>query len=539
MSLPSPRALLSASLALVALAACADAPTAPGDAERHARPSLGAAVQAFTGNIRIGIVPGSSEVHVGSTGAYVVRDAVTGTPLLSGAGSQATVTLGSGAVVLERFRLQIGCLSPAGRDALIASAQQLGYVTHTVFNAAANCWRVYVGEFPSNEPFATRNAFRNQAIADGIAPGDSFWAIVVTVIGVTEYRVSLGGATVTSSNPVVVEPESGFLTIEGARYRGVGRVAVNSGGALAAINELPLEEYLYGVVPRELPPNPYGEPEAQKAQAVSARTYALANLGKRAADGYDLLPTTADQVYGGYQAEHPVSSMAVDETAGIVAVSGGNLITTLYHSTSGGWTANSEDVFTNPFSYLRGVPDAERGRALEHVPSLEVFKRHANPRNLRATAEGDFESDWSQYHRWVVDWSAAEMAQVLSASFGVPVSTVTEITVADRSDHGRVREIRFTTDAGTLVGLKDNIRSRLRYIDANGAHAALRSTMFHIEPVTDPRTKATTGWKAWGGGWGHGVGMSQTGAVGMAERGYDFERILKHYYQGIALERWY
>jgi stage II sporulation protein D len=80
------------------------------------------------------------------------------------------------------------------------------------------------------------------------------------------------------------------------------------------------------------------------------------------------------------------------------------------------------------------------------------------------------------------------------------------------------------------------IRSRLRYVTSSGSHASLRSTLFFIAPITDPATRATTGWKAYGGGWGHGLGMSQTGAVGMAESGRTYEEILKHYYQGVSLE---
>ena len=93
------------------------------------------------------------------------------------------------------------------------------------------------------------------------------------------------------------------------------------GGAIAGINELPLEEYLWGVVPRELGPIAFPELEALKAQAVAARTYAIANFNKRQSDGYNLLPTTADQVYGGYQDEHPLSTKAVDETEGVIQAS--------------------------------------------------------------------------------------------------------------------------------------------------------------------------------------------------------------------------
>ena len=528
-------------IAGVAAIACTEAPAGPESPAAIGRPSLDVAAHAaFTGNIRIGVVPTAAAVEVGGTGDYEIRAKSTGATLLTGSASSATVTLSSRSVVRNFTRLQILCTSSiALRDAKLAEAAAAGHVTFTEFFAAGNCWRVYIGEFESTVPFSVRNAYRLAAIASGLAPADAFYRAFSEILGVTEYKVALGGAEKISASPVVVVPSNGFVTIGAAQFRGVAEVAQNSSGTLAGINELPMEEYLYGVVPRELPPGPYGQPEAQKAQAVAARTYAVQNLGKRGADGYDLLTTTSDQVYGGYAAEHPVSSAAVDATAGLVGMSNGALISALYHSTSGGFTANSEDVFTTFFSYLRGVPDAERGEALAHVPSMEMFRRHANPTNLRARAEGDYESDWSRYHRWVVEWTREEMAAILSGSFNTTVTEVRSITVTDRSDHGRVLRIAFDTDAGELVALKDIIRSRLRYHEADGAVASLRSTLFWIEPVVDPKTKSVTGWKAWGGGWGHGVGMSQTGAVEMAERGDDFEEILKHYYQGVELVRWY
>ena len=74
---------------------------------------------------------------------------------------------------------------------------------------------------------------------------------------------------------------------------------------------------------------------------------------------------------------------------------------------------------------------------------------------------------------------------------------------------------------------------------ASGDHASLRSTLFYIEPILEKKTKAVTGWIAYGGGWGHGVGMSQTGAVGMAAKGRTYQEILQHYYSGVELVAWY
>jgi stage II sporulation protein D len=535
-STPRQRGRLACLAAAVFLAGCADGmPTEPrlGPSSASA-PSVNLNATP-PGYIRIGVVQSATTISVGGTGDFEVRDKATGSVLASGSNASATVTLGSGAVSRTDWRLQVVCASPAAAADLVARAEALGHPTY--LEPIAACTRVLIGEFPLSATFTERNNYRNLVISQGLAGTDSFWRQITLVEGVTQYQVSLGGTTAVSTNPVRVVALTGWVTIAGRRYRGVADVTTNSGGALAGVNELPLEEYLYGVVPRELPPVPYGLPEAQKAQAVTARTYALANMGKHLANGYNLTNTTGDQVYGGLQDEHPVSSAAVDATTGIVAVYNGALISTLYHSTSGGFTANSEDVYANPVAYLRGVPDAERGQALERVPTLEVFKRHANPTNLRAAAEGDFEADWSRYHRWVVEWTAAEMTRALSSpqSFDRPVGTVHAIEVVRRADQGRVLEIRFHTDAGVLSAFKDNIRTRLPYVTATGALASLRSTMFYIEPVTDPGTKAITGWKAYGGGWGHGVGMSQTGAVGMAERGRSYEEILKHYYRGAEL----
>lgn len=524
------------------LAACGESPTGPSMTDAPLAPASFNAdhhdLQATPpGYIRIGVVPAATEIVLGASSSFTLVDKETGATLFSGASGAATVTLLSAGGVDTRRWLQTACTgSESYRDDWVARAEALGYEEiRTEWVASAGCWRLQLGS--QDQGWSARVAFKNQAIADGLAPADAWWPLVTIVLGDPQLTVSHDGVEEVVEAPVVLTSADGLVTINGAPYRGVAEVWTNGGGALAGINELPLEEYLYGVVPRELPPVPYGLPEAQKAQAVTARTYALANMGKRASDGYDLLPTTSDQVYGGYAAEHPVSTAAVDATAGVVATYQGDLIVTLYHSTSGGFTANSEDVYSNAVDYLRGVPDAERGEALEKVPTLEVFMRHANPTNLRAHAEGDFESDWSRYHRWTVSWTAEEMAEILATTVSGGITEVTAVEVTDRADHGRVRTVAFVTDAGVFEANKDAIRWTLRYFNSAGTQSSLRSTLFYIEPTTDPSTGEVTGWVAYGGGWGHGVGMSQTGAVGMAKRGRDYQEILRHYYRGVELEQ--
>jgi SpoIID/LytB domain protein len=424
-----------------------------------------------------------------------------------------------------------------------------------------NATSIRVSGGPTGDTYELRSGTTSGPVVATGLTGDAI-ATRVVVGGVPQVRLALpNGTQLTSPNPFVLISASGLVRIRRfvsdlGVYRGTAEVRLNAARTfLVGINELPIENYLKGVVPRELGPIAFPEVEAQKVQAVAARTYARRRLPPntcpaiRCTNGYHIVPTTSDQVYGPMSGEHPVSSQAVEDTRGVVAAvrAGGPLIEALYSSTSGGWTANSEDVFTATLSYLRGVPDHERGQALSHVPTLDVFRNHGNPTNLRNHANGDFEADWSIYHRWYVHWTKEEMRQVAgrvnSATFVDP-GEVYAINVVSRSSSGRVLEIQFVTQRrGTLISRKDAVRSALRYVTYNTAGQmvlnSLRSTLVYVEPEIDPKTKAVVGWEAWGGGWGHGTGMSQTGAVGMAEKGHTWEEILGHYYQGVVLEkRW-
>jgi stage II sporulation protein D len=129
------------------------------------------------------------------------------------------------------------------------------------------------------------------------------------------------------------------------------------------------------------------------------------------------------------------------------------------------------------------------------------------------------------------------MSNVVANYFKVAPGKVLEVNVTDRSGSGRALTLQFVTENGTYTETKDRIHSALKFYTSSGTMTSIYSTLFYIQPVTDPKTKSVTGWEAWGGGWGHGLGLSQTGAVGMAEKGAGYEEILKHYYQGISLEQ--
>ncbi|MGQ9753422.1 MAG: SpoIID/LytB domain-containing protein [Thermaceae bacterium] len=145
----------------------------------------------------------------------------------------------------------------------------------------------------------------------------------------------------------------GPFRFEGRAYRGEAWVEVDPGGRLLLVNHLPLEEYLLGVLPMEMPPS--FPREALKAQAVLARTYALSRQNPKAP--YDLCATPLCQAYGGLEVETEVHRRAVEATAGEVVSYGGRPIAALYHADSGGMTAGSEEVFGTLFPYLRPLPD--------------------------------------------------------------------------------------------------------------------------------------------------------------------------------------
>lgn len=157
-------------------------------------------------------------------------------------------------------------------------------------------------------------------------------------------------------------PQSDFILVGGRAYRGEISLVLNRRGLLDVINALPLEDYLRGVLPMELPPRSFPELEALKAQAVAARSYALSHLGGAE---FDLTDDARSQVYGGASVEQPLSDRAVEETRGIVAVYQGEPIEALYSSTCGGQTENNEAVFSGePLPYLRSVACALDQEAL-------------------------------------------------------------------------------------------------------------------------------------------------------------------------------
>ncbi|HEX8275253.1 MAG TPA: SpoIID/LytB domain-containing protein [Longimicrobiaceae bacterium] len=520
---------------LAALAACAgELPTRPA-AVAPPQQAQRNVLEAYNGRIRVGIVPAAASVKIGATTAYDVREKGSSAYLVSGlANEQVTVTWNpSVAVATNNRRLQVVCTtSTADRDQRVLAGVDAGFPSAWEYVSTASCWRVYVGERPLPIDTTAERVYKDQVIAAGLATSAALWKTVNATVNEPRYVTTKStGTSASSRNPprISVATTARVLFAGGAtQYRGIAEVMRNSAGTLAGINDVPMEEYLYGVVPRELGPSAYPEAEAQKAQAVAARTYAHSSLGKHWNNGYDVLATVQDQVYGGATAESSISTAAVNATAGIVATYNGAMISALFYATSGGKTANVEDVFSTSSPYLRTVWDAPAGQELPSVTALL--------NDLRTPTWTGAYGGFHSYHRWSYTWTMAQMSCVVGDFANKPVGNVTAVNVLARSStSGRVTQIQFVTDAGTFTETGTAIRSAMPYISSTGVPTLLPSTLFVVDPVTNSSGQLT-GYKVYGGGNGHGAGLAQTGAVGMARAGLTYDQILKKYYTGIVLQ---
>ncbi|MGE5177967.1 MAG: SpoIID/LytB domain-containing protein [Bacteroidota bacterium] len=327
-----------------------------------------------------------------------------------------------------------------------------------------------------------------------------------------------GGSAIASTDPddtLLLVPEgSGYSGWSGRWYRGTFRIYGSASGGLTIVNVVPLEDYLRGVLPEEIGHPPDTDYQAVKAQAVAARSYTLSYLGRRADLGFDLWATVEDQVYGGTLRESSQTNRAVQETRGEVLLSDNAPIRAVYSSACGGRTSNVEDVWPWPWtSYLRSVRDADEG-TLNGWCSL------------------------SANYRWREEWSVDEFIDTLrkyapaeGASAAALDGQLLDVRVESRSRCGRVWELVIETTDGVCILHGDRIRWSLR---RPGGDAILRSSFFKIGIV-----RATDGAPmevvATGAGNGHGIGMCQWGAMGMARAGKSYREILRHYYKGTQL----
>jgi len=404
-----------------------------------------------------------------------------------------------------------------------------------------NCYRLYLGGRYTlwlGDYFSKEKALRSWRLlrADLVSPP----RIVKNLLEVRRDRDVLFHSNELERFDLL--PQEGYLTCNGVPYRGLFRLYLRD-GRFILVNELPIEEYLYSVVGGEVPSS--WHLEALKAQAVAARSYALAHLSPGA--DFDLCATALCQLYTGLRGENWRAIRAVEETRGIVATYGGKVISAFYSANAGGVTEDVERVWSEALPYLRSVPSP------------------ADEESLR--------SPWGRTsYRWEVAYREDELTALLE-NWGIRFPSILDLAAEEIAPSGRVTRLRIEGPKGSAYLVGDEVRLGLglksslftfrylpghkleidesdrpgkeRAIQAGGRPIGVRMVNAGIlgEPpwwcmsrVVVSRTYRMPGRvMIEGRGHGHGVGMSQWGAEGMARQGKTYRQILKHYYRGIRL----
>ncbi len=362
-------------------------------------------------------------------------------------------------------------------------------------------------------------------------------------------------------------------------FAGDMKIQPNSYGNYTLVNQVPVDAYLRGVVPHEIGAS--APRNAIQAQAILARTYALRNLRRFAIDNYEICADTQCQVYFGLAETDAVSDSAIAATSGQVLTYNNELVDALYSSTTGGITARFTDVWNGEDRpYLRPVIDSLQ-------PKWDLAARplsdEQNFRDFINLKDGFNEDGWPAF-RWNTPATLKDIGTTMKEYLSKrqhPLAGFTQITgleVTERAPSGRVQKVQVSTDIGSFDLVKDEAvkalvppRSLLFYLEpimempkaANpgGNNIAAGSATNTIpnpfttetakptgvtaapasgdKPTTENGTKQAapvlTGYRFIGGGFGHGVGMSQTGAYNLGEQGYSSEQILEFYYPGTEL----
>lgn len=378
---------------------------------------------------------------------------------------------------------------------------------------------------------------REQLLAE--LPAGGIWTLRHKGGGILSLENPDGRQVLSGSAPWTIVPESDDSTIvvydmevnkgtfyaqlEHRQYRGRMEAAIYN-QSITLINIVDLESYLLSVVPSEM----YATmpPAALQVQAVAARTYTLRNMGRYASRGFDLLGNPLSAEYRGAGAEHPQATAAVLATAGLVLVDERDrLAETYYSACSGGHTVSSAEVWGGERSYLVGVLDSDEEEVPEFPLGPAALECWIKKSPLVFSSRSRFTSESS--FRWVKLVDPAEIERrVNERQF---IGRLVRVVTGARGIGGQVSEVHLIGTEGTYTVRGDSIRSML---------GGLRSNLIKVEGFYD-RAGYLKKLAVFGGGFGHGVGMDQLGAAGMAEAGYDMEAILRHYYGSARLKRLY
>jgi SpoIID/LytB domain protein len=386
-----------------------------------------------------------------------------------------------------------------GAFAVFAGEQQL--------TGAGQTWRVFL---PSAVPAQAQEQPRAGEIYVLRADGTGGW-----------YGLPLRARPAAGGNAeLTAGPDEKSLR----RYGGELEVARDASGMLSLVNVVDLESYTRGVVCGEI--SARYPAEALKAQAVAARSMALASLGRHRADGFDLCAEGHCQAYVGL-CDEPQIAAAVEATRGQVVTYDGRPIDAVYHANCGGHTDSSRDIWGGAdVPYLRGVSDLVNGRAADYSKDDARLRAYLTGAPAAYCRQADLE-DWAHF-RWVRTLTRAQIEKSLADM--VNVGEVTDLRPLQRGVSGRIIRLEVSGTRG-----KTTLSPELVIRQALGR---LPSSAFVVDRYCDDGGRAVV-FVLWGAGWGHGVGMCQAGAAGMAQAGLGYRAILAKYYPGTQIETIY
>lgn len=439
------------------------------------------------------------------------------------------------------YHIQIGDVYTDLNAAKLAADSMLS-LSQTVFVAYENGWKVwaklYLGE---SECLTQIEIFKNEMpnyTYTVVAPNKNRIQLFDSVSGKLMYIINAEQEL--KIEPVLKQGTTPVLGFGTLKYRGVLFLKRIVAGHINVYNELPFEQYLYGVVPAEMPSS--WHLEALKAQAVAARNYGIINIGRHVADGFDVCNGTHCQAYRGFGHENVRTNQAVNETKGKLVLYNDKLFPAYYHSSSGGRTENSENIWSTALPYIKGVDD-KYGLGSPHDNWTKQFSKKDIQAKLIANSldVGEIID--------IVPLTVSENGRVTCLEIRGTKGNIKlekeKIRTIMGSSEIRSTWYKLSTDAdlfvmNSITGKTDTARAGSLYVMSESGVTKLSTTSNKVY-IKDQFTLSymsiiPENYVFAGKGWGHGLGMSQYGAKGMAEAGFNFIQILEHYYTGAKVK---
>ncbi|WP_320675908.1 SpoIID/LytB domain-containing protein [Prochlorococcus sp. MIT 1300] len=333
-----------------------------------------------------------------------------------------------------------------------------------------------------------------------------------TIVTSIQPVLQINGSEKVLKGPINIEANSGLIW-DGGVYQGPFVLQADAYGSWTLVEKVPLQRYLEGVVPHEIGSS--SPKAALGVQAVLARTWALANSHRFLIDGYHLCSNTQCQVYKDPNYANSLVKESIKETAGFILSSNKKPIHAVYHASNGGVIASGTEAWAiDPLPYLKtkldGPPSWNRSYRLPLSTSVDV-------KDLLKRGKEAYGSNHRRF-RWTMTLTDSALKDALGEQ-GKNLILPLEVNVLKRGTSGRVLtlQVRGKKQKFSVILTLDAIRRRL---------PQLPSTLFVVSSPSEGD------WRFAGGGFGHGVGLSQAGAIDLASRGWPIERILDHYYPG-------